>query len=320
MFCGKCGYPISDGERICPRCGREARSAGSRRAKKAAAVLIISAVLLALVGGGLFFAQVFYADSDAYIISKAENQILDGNYEEGLRLIEDIKSDSADAVRQFTELLKLRDSYAEAFKPEALQTADDPLKLCYDRLREAHSAFSLGDKLPEKLRERWDRYNVRVTGMSGALTNLTAEELADAQICVLSFGERKRGGSFTTTDLENVITVSEPALKAIDEKLLQNKDYKKFREGSKAQAVKATQELYDAASSQLEQDKFDLNEYLGKGKAGVTLRLNSVDENYRADVGKALSPLGSLSDTEENAGRLYTALCYAWMAYSYDIK
>ncbi len=329
MFCGKCGHSIPAGTRVCPLCGavqqdisqisQSARS-GSGRAKRIAAVLIITAVLLALAGSGLYFSQIYYKDSGSEQISKAETLIINGDYEEGLKLIEDINTDSAESVRQFTALLELRGSYAEAFQPDILQTSGNPLKLCYDRLREAHSAFSLADKLPGKLRKYWDRYNGRVNQMSRALTNLKTEDLTDAQLCVLKYGERKRGGSFDTTELENIIAVSEPAVKAINEKLLKDKGYREFKEASKSQAVKSVQELYDAVSAQLEQDKFDLNRYISEGREGVALSLNSTDVNYRASVGRALSPLNSESDAEENSGRLYTALCYAWMAYSYDIK
>ena len=244
---------------------------------------------------------------------------MNGDIDKGLNTIEDVRGAQADAVREFAKLMRCREEYSSNFKPDKLQGSDDPVKTSYDKLTEAYIDFSAYDDLPEKLKKRYNLYSSRLAEMSEVLAGLKMSDLTDAQRGVLSFGNRKRGDGFTTGDLENVIRITDPAVKAIDAGVMQKPAFGELKSHSSASAVKVMQEFFDNVSLQLEQDKFDLNDYLSKGKSGFTLKFDSPDPDYQAVVSNSLKPLNSEEDASANSNTLYTALCYAWMAYSYDI-
>lgn len=282
-------------------------------------VAIIAASLVLVLIGGYFASRVYYRNSDPYKISQAEQSILNGDIDKGLDTIEKVQGKQADAVREFAKLMKCREEYSSSFKPGTLQTSDDPIKESYDKLTEAYIDFSSYDDLPENLKKQYNLYSSRLADMSDVLTSLKMSDLTDAQRGILAFGNRKRGEGFTTGDLENVIRYSDPAVKAIDASIMQKPAFGELKNNSSASAVKVMQEFFDNVSLQLEQDKFDLNDYLSKGKSGFTLKFDEPDPDYQAVVSHMLKPLASEDDAAENSNTLYTALCFAWMAYSYDI-
>ena len=293
--------------------------APQKSGKAALIIAIVTASLVLVLIGGYFASRIYYRNSDPYKISQAEQNILNGDIDKGLNTIENVRGAQADAVREFAKLMRCREEYSSNYKPDKLQGSDDPVKASYDKLTEAYIDFSAYDDLPEKLKKRYNLYSSRLAEMSEVLAGLKMSDLTDAQRGVLSFGNRKRGDGFTTGDLENVIRITDPAVKAIDAGVMQKPAFGELKSHSSASAVKVMQEFFDNVSLQLEQDKFDLNDYLSKGKSGFTLKFDSPDPDYQAVVSNSLKPLNSEEDASANSNTLYTALCYAWMAYSYDI-
>jgi|GEM_PF-3764518 len=352
MFCGRCGLKLEENQMQCPRCGKYVPGAvpppepvtppepvvpptpvqppvpvpppfpapqpgAPKKKNKGLLIAVIALVVLAVGAVGFLTGMLIYHNSDGYKIGQAETAVLDGNADEALDRIRDVASPEADAVRQFCEIEKQRKAFFENYDKTVLQGFDAPVKVSYDKLSEVYNSFKAADKLPEKLRERYDRYNSRIGDMNTVLSGLSTRTLTDAQRCVLSFGERKRGSNFTPNELRAVIEQNEPAVTALQTGVVNNKAYAAFAEKNDAAAVRAMNEFCQTAIERLEQDKFDLANYISRYDADTTMLLSDKDANYVASMTDLLSPLTSLDDAQSNAQLLYTAMCYAWTAYAY---
>ncbi len=281
-------------------------------------IIIASTVILAAVG--LFVFQLIYTNSEDYKTQKAQSEILSGNYQAGLDHISGFRTPGADAVREFVELLKVRDSYAEAYNSGLLQTDKDEVNGAFAKLKEQFESFNSADRLPDKLKEKYKSFSDRFSAMDSVLEKLSASDFYDAQLCVLSFRDRKTGGSFTLDELQSVIDTSSPAIGSIEKNLINNDSFKQLSAESNAQAVKTINDFYGIVSAQNNQDKFDLENYRKTQKDDESLKLSAIDKNYEANVGTGLTSLKEKSDAEENAYKLVSALKYAWTAYAFDVQ
>ena len=292
-----------------------------RRSKmrKAAIVLIIlaSAILLGVIG--FFGFRLIYHSSNTFKVSQAAQLVLDGDIEKGLDAIRDVQSPQADATRQFAEMLRQRDAFAADYDADTLQTAAEPVKISYDKLTIAYSGFTDAENLPKTLKERYQQYSDRLTNMSKVLSDISVDTLTDAQSGVLAFGYRKRGGEFKISSLQNIVSVTKNADRKIRTKLTGTSAYMALSSHSKAKAVKAMDEFAQIIAAQLAQDEYDLNEYIEMDVGTRAVTLQDIDKSYQASVGEWLQPVNSEADAEKNASQLYTSLCYAWMAYAFDI-
>lgn len=345
MFCGKCGFRLPDNQIQCPRCGyivsEAVLASGSEMPSEAdmpselvlppdlapakaspqkhRALMIVAIALAVLVVGvvGFLIGSAIYRNSDGYKIAQTEEAVLEGNPDEGLEYIRGVNSPEADAVRQFCEIEKQRKSFFDNYDKNTLQGFDAPVKVSYDKLSMAYNSFNASDKLPGKLKERYDSYNGRVTAMNSVLSDLTTRTLTDSQRGVLAFGERKRGANFTVNELSTVVSQSEPAVLALQSVVVNNSRYAAFAQNNDAAVVNAMYEFYQVASDRLTQDRFDLENYEQRFGPNVAILLSDTDENYVASMGSMLRSLSNLSDAQSNAQKLYTAMCYAWAAYAY---
>ncbi len=193
MFCGKCGLKLSDDQIRCPRCGsiapgaitpepaaaadpdtppevvlppdlrqqapRPQRNLGKLIGLIALAVLVVGAV-------GFLIGLLIYHNSDGYKMGQAVTAVTDGKLDEGLDYLRDVSSPEADAVRQYCEIEKQRSAFFDNYQKDMLQGFDSPAKVSYDKLMEAYNNVKSSDDLPEKLKNRYNRYNTRLMDMS----------------------------------------------------------------------------------------------------------------------------------------------------------
>ena len=345
MFCGKCGLKLSDDQIRCPRCGSIApgaitpepaaaadpdtppevvlppdlrqqaphpqRNIGKLIGLIALAVLVVGAV-------GFLIGLLIYHNSDGYKMGQAVTAVTDGKLDEGLDYLRDVSSPEADAVRQYCEIEKQRSAFFDNYQKDMLQGFDSPAKVSYDKLMEAYNNVKSSDDLPEKLKNRYNRYNTRLMDMSKVMGSLSTRTLTDAQRGVLAFGERKRGANFTVNELREVVTQTEPPVSVLQSEVVNSAAYASFAEKNDAAAVKAMNEFSRTAIDRLAQDQFDLSNYEQRFDPTKPVLLSDKDENYVASMSSLLSPLNSLSDAQSNAQLLYTALCYAWAAYVFE--
>ncbi len=296
------------------------RSSKMPGSKKAAILLIVAAAVIVLGVGGFFGFQFFYHQTDAYKISQAEELLLADKIDEGLAVIKELDTKQADAVRQFAEVLRKRDTFATHYQPSILQPTDDPVKVSYDRLMQSFSAFHDDEQLPEKLRKYCDTAFQRVKEMDAVFLNVSLEDITNAQFGVLKFGERKRGAKFTMKDIENAIAVTEPAITSLQTGLIETEEYRHVVTSTTALAFQVMNELFENASTQLSQDKIDLADYKKSMTSEDKMQYDIVAGNYRARVSQSLAILHTKDDAANNAETIYNALCYAWMAYAFDIS
>ena len=145
-------------------------------------------------------------------------------------------------------------------------------------------------------------------------------DLTDAQYCVLEFKKRKEGENFTVNKLQSIVSTSEPAVKAIEDKWYNTDAFREFANASSAQAVKTANEFYQTVSTQLSQDKFDLDTYQKSYSGDTAIKLSNSEKNYEAFVGTGLRSLKETADAEQNAKTLFEALKIAWTAYAFEVQ
>ena len=315
MFCGKCGLKLSDDQIRCPRCGSIAPGAITPEPAAAADPDTPPEVVLPpdlrqqaprpqrnlgkLIG--LIALAVLVVGAVGFLI--------------GLLIV---SSPEADAVRQYCEIEKQRSAFFDNYQKDMLQGFDSPAKVSYDKLMEAYNNVKSSDDLPEKLKNRYNRYNTRLMDMSKVMGSLSTRTLTDAQRGALAFGERKRGANFTVNELREVVTQTEPPVSVLQSEVVNSAAYASFAEKNDAAAVKAMNEFSRTAIDRLAQDQFDLSNYELRFDPTKPVLLSDKDESYVASMSSLLKPLSTLSDAQSNAQLLYTALCYAWAAYVFE--
>lgn len=296
----------------------ENADAKKKSGKKRLVIAAVAAAALLVIGVGIFADVIIYHGTDSYKISKAEDLILSGEYSEAIDIISDIKSDESDAVRGFAELLKLKDAYLEDYDPDRLQTDSDPVKASGDSLVSAYEGYKGFDSLPDKLRSRYNTIRDRMADRASARLAVNREDLKAAQRSIFCFKQRKEGASFTISELEELLSSTEPAVLRLETNLINKQGFRSFYEDSGSLAAKALSGLCAKTSAQVAQDRFDADNYLKTQKRGDSLRLNETVTNYDAEVAEGLKCLNSEADIDENAGLLTEAVPYAWLAYAFS--
>lgn len=287
------------------------------RANRALIVTVAVVCTVVLIVSGLLIFMLFYHNSDDYKTGQAIEKIAAGEYKEGLGYIRGVKTSQADVIRDFTQVLQERQKFSEAFNPDSLQD-DDAVKAAYNRLNDSFLSFKTADKLPDELKSLYEKYSGRVAVMNTVLIDSRAQNISDAQQCVLAYKRRKEGANFTKGNIEDVINVSEPAVKAL-ETMINSAEYQQMKQGCPCQAVRTMDELFQITSAQVAQDKHVLSNDL-KGKApDASLKISNTYDFYNANVGTGLMSVTGESDLTENAQKLFMALRYAWTAYCFEI-
>ena len=285
------------------------------------AVIIVAVIVLAASAG--FFAYIFvYHNSEEYRMQKAADEVLAGSYDSASSLIENIDSPTAQSVREFVVMCRDKDSFAQSYDPARMIDSRETDELCnrmyisVKRLRDE----GYDKNLPSKLLERYTICYDRLSEMNNSLNGLKSDTLYDAQNCVYQFKLRKGGESFTVTKLESIVNISEPAVESIQRNIIESKVFQEMTAVGKAQAVATMNEFYTITSSQVAQDRFDLDNYRSTQNEDTKLTLNDTDKNYRAEVGTGLAAITSNEDMQNNAQLLLRNLRYAWTAYALDIE
>ena len=283
-------------------------------------VIILSFIVAALlVAVGFLLYTYFYHHSEGYLTHQAEKAILAGDYDEGLKTISSFSSDRAEAVRAYVQLLKHKDYFAAAFRPQELQTSQSDAYSYYNTLLTVFHDFSGADWLPSGLKEQYDGYQERLEAMDAVLGVVTEADLCDAQICVFDFKKRKEGASFTIEELNTTTLVSEPVVMKMDHRLIHGKAYQNFSAVSQAKVITVMNAFYTTTANQVHQNRFDLQTYRSRQLEGKDIKLNDQVERYEANIAEGLRPLNSEADITANAATLYEALRFAWTAYAFDI-
>lgn len=285
------------------------------------AIIIVAAIVLAASAG--FFAFILiYHNSEGYRLQKAENEVLAGNYDSALTLIEDIDTPTAQAIREFAGMYRDRDKFARSYDPARLIDNAETGDLCS---RMYFSVKHLRDEgydknLPSKLLEKYNTCYDRLAEMNNSLNGLKSNVFYDAQNCVYQYKLRKGGEKFTVSKLETMVNISEPAVESINRNIIESQGFQEMTAGGKSQAVATMNEFYAITAAQVAQDKFDLDNYRGSYNNDAKLTLNEADKNYRAEVGTGLAAITSDGDMQNNARLLLDNLRYAWTAYALDIE
>ncbi len=283
-----------------------------------AAIIIIAAVLVA--AGGLAAYQFIYINSDGYKLGQAEQSILAGDYQTGLDKISDLQTKQAQDTRLFAQFLAQKEGFAADYNAGMLQTAQDGVNAKAEALWESFEGLGEGLQLPGKLNESYQLYRKRYAAMREGLAQISLANLTDAQHCVLEFKKRKEGENFSVSKLQSIVSTSEPAVKAIEDKWYNTDAFKEFANASSAQAVKTANEFYQAVATQLSQDKFDLDTYQKSYSGDTAIKLSDTVQAYDAAVGTGLKSLRETADAEQNAKALSEALKIAWTAYAFEVQ
>lgn len=289
------------------------------RANRALIISVSVVCAVVLIVSGLLIFMLFYHNSEDYKTGKAVEKITAGEYDEGLGYIRGLNTPKANAIRDFTRVLQDRQLFDEAFDPNTLQNDDDAVQEAQKRLTESFSSFKASDKLPDKLKSLYDTYSGRVSAMNGALDESQAQNISDAQHCVLAYKRRKEGTSFTVGSFKDVLNISEPAVKALGA-MINSDEYRQMKQGCPCRAVRTMDELFQITSAQVERDKYVLNNELKGKESDASMKISNTYDYYNASVGTGLKSVTDESDLIENARKLYTALRYAWTAYCFEIK
>ena len=283
-----------------------------------AAIIIVSVALLAV--GGLIAYQFIYINSDGYKLGQAEKSILAGDYQTGLETISELQTKQAQDTRAFVQFLTQKESFAADYNSGMLQGSQDSVS---EKTAALWSSFeALGDdlQLPEKLSESYQLYRKRYSAMREGVDKISPADLTDAQYCVLEFKKRKEGENFTVNKLQSIVSTSEPAVKAIEDKWYNTDSFREFANASSAQAVKTANEFYQTVSTQLSQDKFDLETYQKSYSGDTAIKLSDTEKNHDAFVGTGLKSLKENADAEQNAKALFEALKIAWTAFAFEVQ
>ena len=312
---------VNAGDNLIPEAYRDPSAATKpKKSRKGliAAIIIIAAVLLA--GGGLLAYQFYYVNSEGYKLSQAEKSILAGDYQTGLDQISDLQTKQAQDTRSFVQFLAQKESFAADYNAGLLQTEQDSVNEKAAALWTSFEALGDNLQLPEKLDESYRLYRKRFAAMREGVNNISQADLTDAQYCVLEFKKRKEGENFTVNKLQSIVSTSEPAVKAIEDKWYNTDAFREFANASTAQAVKTANEFYQTVSTQLSQDKFDLDTYQKSYSGDTAIKLSNSEKNYEAFVGTGLRSLKENADAEQNAKTLFEALKIAWTAYAFEVQ
>ena len=289
-----------------------------KKVNKALIITLIAVGVALAAAVGILITLIIRNNSDDYKIDKAESEILAGNYDEGYEIIEDVSAPQANAMRDFANVIRCRDNFKKVFDPNVYQNGDDTVDAAAKELIKAYDDFKSYDDLPTGLRGMYDSISGKMAGRKSALDALSRDDLKNAQNCVLEYKLRKEGKHFTIPELEAIIAASEPAVKSLENNLINTDAYKKFSGSSDALAVKDMNTLLTTVSTQVSQDKFDLQEYQKTKKRDDSLWFQNIVRRYDAVVGDGLKYLNRESDLVDNAEALYTELSYAWLAYAFE--
>lgn len=168
MFCGYCGKEGQDDQKFCPYCGyvianeesenvsdevspdeTEQTVTNKSEANPSYLVKALVAVLVVFlcVVVGLFVKDFLYKQSDEYKIEKATQAIFAGDYYNAVREIEDIDTDTANAIREYIIVLGKRDELIKSHSSSKLATDS----VAFDNYLSALKNFDNYYFLPETL-------------------------------------------------------------------------------------------------------------------------------------------------------------------------
>lgn len=172
MFCGYCGKEVDDKIIFCPYCGRKndapaenetldktpdnttsgkSEQKATRKAKvgllRFRMLYIFMLALPFCIVIGVMGHDFIYKHSDEYKIEKATEAILKGDYYNSVREIEDIDTDTANAMREYIIVLGKRDELIKSHSSTKLATDS----VAFDNYLSALKNFDKYCFLPEKL-------------------------------------------------------------------------------------------------------------------------------------------------------------------------
>ena len=259
-------------------------------------------------------------NSDWFKLAKAEAAILEGKYESGLNKISDINSDRADAVRGFTEVLKIRDEFKNSYsKDDIVDTGSDAYGYAKD-FKEELTHFT-EDYEPEELTEKLSDLYKDYSGAASDVAKLiydtgVSDRFMTAQTCIKEYDSRKHGSQFTTDALNTIEKETETAYDYIREKLTETEEYKDFTDEFDGKAEDVMSDFMNSVNAQIEQDKYEIDKF-GNKYSGKVIHYDETDSSHKAYVADGLDYADSEANIAKNAEKLAATLDCAMLLNSF---
>ncbi|MED9969161.1 MAG: hypothetical protein UFA98_04000 [Ruminococcus sp.] len=293
------------------------KGSGSRRGLGKLIVVLVAVILVLTAGLGLYL---LVENSDWFKLAKAEAAILEGKYESGLNKISDINSDRADAVRGFTEVLKIRDEFKNSYsKDDIVDTGSDAYSYAKD-FKEELTHFT-EDYEPEELTEKLSDLYKDYSGAASDVAKLiydtgVSDRFMTAQTCIKEYDSRKHGSQFTTDALNTIEKETETAYDYIREKLTETEEYKDFTDEFDGKAEDVMSDFMNSVNAQIEQDKYEIDKF-GNKYSGKVIHYDETDSSHKAYVADGLDYADSEANIAKNAEKLAATLDCAMLLNSF---
>ena len=295
-------------------------SAVNSRSRKVIVRLIaaLAAIIIALAAGlGVYTLVV---SSDWFRLAKAEKAILEGKYDSGLSKISGVNSERADAVRGFTEVLKIRDSLKNSFGSNDVAGFDSDAYGYAKDFKEELTRFAKDYEpmeLTEKLSGLYKDYSAAAADVAKLLYDSgVSGRFVTAQVSIKEYDSRKHGSRFTTDALEKLADETETAYGYIRDKLTETKEYKDFTEEFDGRAENIMTEFMNSVSAQIEQDRYEIDRF-GSEYRGRVIHYDETDSSHKAYVADGLDYAGSDESIKRNAEKLIATLDCAMLLNSF---
>jgi hypothetical protein len=287
---------------------RDDSDSRSRRGLRKLIVVLVAVILVLTAGLGMY---ILIENSDWFKLAKAEEAILDGKYESGLNKISGIKSERADAVRGFVEVLKIRDEFKNSYsKDEILDTGSEAYGFAKD-FKEELTHFTEDYEpmeLTEKLSDMYKDYSGAASDVAKLIYDTkVSERFSTAQVSIKEYDSRKHGSQFTTDALKKIEEKTETAYDYIKEKLTETEEYKDFTDEFDGKAEDVMTEFMNSVNAQIEQDKYEIDKF-GDKYNGKIIHYDETDSSHKAFVADDLNYADSEEKIAGNAEKLTATL------------
>lgn len=275
--------------------------------QKTKRIILISFFVCIAIG---IISIIMHFNSDSYKIEKATDLIIwDKNYDEALRLIQDIDGREAEAVRDYiTIVIEKRQALAEGFSQSSLTESGEAV----DEFLNALNTFTeskMYHYLPDTLKQQYESTVEYTESITEHLEDIPYY-IIDAQTVLLNEPKRKTGESFTLNEMQNNVETSKKAL--------QNLSYATYLSSGVSWDVcgeytqyfeEKLDDLTTAINEEIESEKEFIKESLDEGfDLSATIYLTYYRENPTEGYSYLPYPLENVynhDDIYENAWDLF---------------
>ncbi len=221
MVCPQCQSVIDDENAACPKCGwssqkeqlqqpapakKKLRKEQKSKLKKILIpiVAVLALGLIILIGRSI--SDKIYYESDEYKTSRATELVLESGYAEALKILTDVNTPEATAIKDFVKVEYARKEFTGSAYWIYSKSQLDTCEQAYYDFIDALDTFKKESQpycLPEALRQNYNRYKTALDYSVNCISDEVYQTLCDKQTIYLNDLYYETGETFTINELQN---------------------------------------------------------------------------------------------------------------------